>query len=129
MKKYMCLALTLVLTASVLMGCGCTNQKMRETTGPNVLPTNEEVWDSAPSTTPTTTQSTAPSIMTTQPAETMDRGNGPLEDDATGSSGAETATDPTANAGSSARSRSRSGSGAMGSSGSMGGMTGMGGVQ
>ncbi len=129
MKKYVYLALTLVLTAFVLIGCGCTNQNMGETTGPNILPTNEEVWDSAPSTTPTGTQSATSSTITTQPTETMDRGNGPLEDEATGASGAETATDPTGNARSSAGSRSRSGSGTTGGNGTMGGMSGMGGVQ
>lgn len=76
MKRYMFLALTLVLTASVLMGCGCTNREVENTSMPTVLPTNEELWESTESTTRTTTEST----MTTMPSETHDRGNGPLED-------------------------------------------------
>ena len=76
MKRYMFLALTLVLTASVLMGCGCTNREVENTSMPTVLPTNEELWESTEATTRTTTES----AMTTMPSETHDRGNGPLED-------------------------------------------------
>lgn len=78
MKKYALLALALVLTASLLAGCGCTNQNMGNTSAPTVLPTNDEVWNTTQSTTattlPTMTQSTE------QTHATIDRGNGPLED-------------------------------------------------
>ena len=71
MKTLMTLALTLILTASLLMGCGCTNQKMDSTSAPTVLPTNEEVWDTTESTTKATTQSTTnPTIVTETTEET-----------------------------------------------------------
>jgi len=58
MKTFVSLALTLVLTAACLVGCGCTNQKMDSTSAPTVLPTNEEVWDSTEATTRNTTEAT-----------------------------------------------------------------------
>lgn len=73
MRKLTPIVLTLVLTAALLVGCGCTNRNMETTTAPTVLPTNEEVWD--------TTETTAhPTVETTRPTETFDTGNGPLED-------------------------------------------------
>ena len=82
MKKYAILALCLVLTAAMMVGCGCTNRKLDETSAPTVLPTNEEVWDTtAPTTRATTEPSTAATTEdATLPSETADRGNGPLED-------------------------------------------------
>ena len=79
MKKYSMLAIVLVLTASIFVGCGCTNQDMTNTV-PTVLPTNEEVMPTtrattAPTTAPTT-EATAPTVTT----ETIDRGNGPIDD-------------------------------------------------
>jgi len=76
MKKYAYIALCLVLTASVLAGCGCTNQNMDKKPEPTILPTNEEVWES----TDTPTRNTTAPTMNTRPSETVDRGNGPLED-------------------------------------------------
>ena len=58
MKTFVALALTLVLTAACLVGCGCTNQKMDNTSAPTVLPTNEEIWNSTETTTRTTTETT-----------------------------------------------------------------------
>ena len=58
MKTFVALALTLVLTAAILVGCGCTNQNMDNTSAPTVLPTNEEIWNSTESTTRSTTEST-----------------------------------------------------------------------
>jgi len=58
MKTFVSLALTLVLTASMLVGCGCTNQNMDNTSAPTVLPTNEEIWNSTEATTRATTEST-----------------------------------------------------------------------
>ena len=59
MKTFVSLALTLVLTASLLVGCGCTNQNMDNTSAPTVLPTNEEIWNSTESTTRSTTETTS----------------------------------------------------------------------
>ena len=58
MKTFLSLALTLVLTATCLVGCGCTNQNMDNTSAPTVLPTNEEIWDNTESTTRHTTEAT-----------------------------------------------------------------------
>ena len=58
MKTFVALALTLVLTAACLVGCGCTNQKMDNTSAPTVLPTNEEIWNSTEATTRPTTEAT-----------------------------------------------------------------------
>jgi len=58
MKTFVALALTLVLTAATLVGCGCTNQNMDNTSAPTVLPTNEEIWNSTESTTGNTTETT-----------------------------------------------------------------------
>lgn len=84
MKKYAFLALTLVLTAALLVGCGCTNRNVGNTSAPTVLPTNEEVWDTTETPTRATTEAaTTPSTMDIIPGdthETIDRGNGPLED-------------------------------------------------
>lgn len=58
MKPFATLALALVLTASLLVGCGCTNQNMDDTSAPTVLPTNEEIWESTEATTRYTTEAT-----------------------------------------------------------------------
>jgi len=58
MKTFVALALTLVLTAATLVGCGCTNQNMDNTSAPTVLPTNEEIWNSTEATTRNTTEAT-----------------------------------------------------------------------
>ncbi len=93
MKKYSIFVLVLVLTAATLVGCGCTNQDMGSS-APTVLPTNEEVHPttretSAPTTAPTTETSSEPSAPT-QTQETIDRGNGPIEDTTTESTGSGT---------------------------------------
>ena len=116
MKTYAFLALTIVLTAALLVGCGCTNQNKDNTSAPTVLPTNEEIWDSTTSTTQATTENT----LNTRPSETFDTGNGPLEDMMPGTDSTNTATDgttptDTTTATDTARSRTRSASGAMGS--------------
>ena len=85
MKKYAIAALCLVLTISLLAGCGCTNRKEQDVSAPTVLPTNEEVWDTTEPTTrattqPTTTPTVSPSDAATVPSATADRGNGPLDD-------------------------------------------------
>lgn len=99
MKKYAYLTLCLVLTAAMLVGCGCTNRKMETTPSPTVLPTNEEVWDNTQPTTRATTEATTPSATNRIPGETdatIDRGNGPLEDMIPGTtSGSTESTDGT----------------------------------
>ena len=61
MKTLLSIMLVLVLTASLFVGCGCTNQKMDNTSAPTVLPTNEELWN----TTETTGISTEATMNTT----------------------------------------------------------------
>ena len=91
MKKIGFLTLTLVLTAVLFTGCGCTNQKMDNTSAPTVLPTNEENWTTQ-STAPSATGGTTATTHSTLPGETgsaqetrptADNGNGPLETNAT----------------------------------------------
>lgn len=110
MKIIATMAITIVLTAALLVGCGCTNQNKDNTSAPTVLPTNEEIWDSTENTTRSTTQST----MDTRPSETIDTGNGPLEDmmPGTNSTAENTASTESTAGGADAQSRSR---GAMGS--------------
>lgn len=79
MKKYAFLTLILVLTTVLLMGCGCTNQNKKPTM-PTTLPTETTRATTAP-TTQATTQPNTHSTENTQP--TVDRGNGPLEDQST----------------------------------------------
>jgi len=109
MKKYTLLALALVLTASLLMGCGCTNRDMGADSVPTVLPTNEEVQPTTRETSrPTTEATTQPSSAATAPSETIDRGSGPL-DSTTGTDTTENGTSrmmPNGN-GSAGRSQSR----------------------
>ena len=64
MKSLITLAFTLVLTAALLVGCGCTNQNTNNTSAPTVLPTNEEIWDTSEPTTRYTTESTTSPAMT-----------------------------------------------------------------
>lgn len=66
MKTFVSLALTLVLTAACLVGCGCTNQNMDTTSAPTVLPTNEEIWNSTEATTHFTTEATTAATDATE---------------------------------------------------------------
>lgn len=103
MKKFVNLSFVLVLTASLLMGCGCTKTKPAETSAPTILPTNEEAWNEPE----TTMRPTTEPEMTMAPTETFDRGNGPLEDTTASTENTENnaaATNPTGS--SEARSRS-----------------------
>ena len=70
MKTFVALALTLVLTAATLVGCGCTNQNMDNTSAPTVLPTNEEIWNSTEATTRYTTEPTRVTETTESTTET-----------------------------------------------------------
>lgn len=90
MKKYGILTLTLVLTGMLLVGCGCTNRDMGVTSVPTVLPTNEEVVPTTRETTrPTTEATTMPATDSTAASETIDRGNGPLDNTTAGTDSTE----------------------------------------
>lgn len=77
MKKVCLLMTVLVLTLTVLTGCGCRNSKPAATTVPTTLPTV--------TTAPTTEATTAPTTMDTESTvdSTIQDGNGPLSTDAT----------------------------------------------
>lgn len=87
MKKYSIFVLVIVLTAALFTGCGCTNRNMDNTSAPTTLPTTEMTL---PTTEATTMPAAEPSTgMTSAPTEndaagstneTVDNGNGPLED-------------------------------------------------
>lgn len=82
MKKFSILALTLVLTAALFVGCGCTNRNAGST-----VPTT------VPTTMPTIAPTEAPTVPTTrdtQPStrETYDNGNGLPEDPTIGTTNA-----------------------------------------
>ncbi len=65
MKSFLIFALALVLTAALLVGCGCTNRNMDNTSAPTVLPTNEELWNTTePTTRATTEHTTVPTTET-----------------------------------------------------------------
>lgn len=98
MKKYLFFALTLVLTAALFTGCGCTNQDAQYTTLPTSMPTMDTIAPTTEATTESTTRAT------TEP--TMDNGNGPLED-TTGNTGTTGTTENTVEG------RSRQGTGNM----------------
>ena len=68
--------MTIVLTASLFTGCGCTNSNKGNVTTPTVLPTT------MPTTAPTTAPTTQPTFPSTE--ETTATGNGVLEDDISG---------------------------------------------
>ena len=71
MKALFTIALTIVLTAALLTGCGCTNRNIEKTPEPTVLPTNEEIWNSTEATVKTTVSTaTDPTRNTTN--ETLD---------------------------------------------------------
>ena len=108
MKNTGILLTVLVLTLSVLTGCGCRNSKPAETSAPTTMPTMD--------TTPTTQPTTAPTTMNTEPSvdATIQDGNGPLSTDAT------TSTDNTTTD----QARGRSGSGITGGIGSGNGISG-----
>lgn len=87
MKKIWTLALTLVLTAALFTGCGCTNSNKGNATTPTSLPTTMPTLPpTAPSTVPTT-QATFPTMEETSPS-----GNGMLEDEIGGSTNATEST-------------------------------------
>lgn len=116
MKKASILMTVLVLTLSVMAGCGCRNSAPANTSEPTTMPTVTIA--------PTTEETTMPTTMATIPSTdaTIEDGNGPISTDAT------TETDDTGSA--DARSRSggmaggNTGSGITGGAGSGNGITG-----
>lgn len=77
MKQAGIILTVLVLTLSVLTGCGCRNSKPAQTSEPTTLPTM--------TTAPTTQATTEPSTMATEPSvdATIEDGNGPISTDST----------------------------------------------
>ena len=86
MKKLAILALTLVLTAMALFGCGC-RKNMPMDTKPTTETTMPTTPSTKPTTQPTTEATTRPSETSTPTGETFDNGNGPLPSDSTGAAG------------------------------------------
>lgn len=80
MKKICCLALSLVLTAAMFTGCGCTNTNRDDASTPTGTPTTMPTIATTEAPTVPTTQATRPTME-----ETSDTGNGLLEDNTTGS--------------------------------------------
>lgn len=65
MKTLLAIVMTVVLTAALLTGCGCTNRNMETTPEPTVLPTNEEIWNTTETTRAPTYSTTEPTVNTT----------------------------------------------------------------
>lgn len=90
MNRYTALALSLVLTATLLIGCGGRkNNTNATTTMPTILPTETL----APATQAPTQPATQPPEKDTTPRETIDHGNGPLETNATAQTDGRTDTE------------------------------------
>lgn len=90
MKKIWILALTLVLTAALFTGCGCTNTNKDDASTPTGMTTPMQ----------TTVPTEAPTVPTTQPTrptmvETTPTGNGAMEDATADTTGTTDATDST----------------------------------
>ena len=88
MKSLFAIVMTIVLTAALLTGCGCTNRNIENTSDPTVLPTNEEIWNTTETTVPITT-TTEPTMNTTH--ETRDNTTASTEN--SGNTGDTTPTD------------------------------------
>ena len=75
MKKAITFLTVMVLTLSMLAGCGCRNSKPAATTAPTTMPT----------TVPTTQATTVPTTMATEPSTdaTIEDGNGPISTEET----------------------------------------------
>ena len=88
MKSFATLFTSLVLTAAMLTGCGCTNRNVDKTTPTTLIPTTEMP------TAPTTQATTHPTETFGSTDETINHGNGPLVED--GTAGTDNTTEPTA---------------------------------
>lgn len=87
MKKFSILALALVLTAAVFTGCRNRNTPANTTPSTTVAPTTHATTEPTRATTHATTE---PHVTGTEPSthETIDNGNGPLENGETEGTGA-----------------------------------------
>ena len=105
MKKITILMMLLVLTISMMAGCGCRNSKPAQTI-PTTMPTVTAE--------PTTEMTTMPSTAATEPTEnTIQDGNGPISTDTTTAT-QETGIDNTrSNSGASGSMTGRAGSNGM----------------
>ena len=90
MKSFATLFTSLVLTAAMLTGCGCTNRNVDKTTPTTLIPTTE--MTTAPTTQATETIHPTETFGSTD--ETINHGNGPLVEDGTNTT--EDTTEPTA---------------------------------
>lgn len=90
MKKYGIFALTLVLTAALFTGCGCTNPDA-VTSEPTLMPTTETTHVTTEATTRSTTVPTTEATTSTT-RETVDNGNGGLENTTAATGAGETTT-------------------------------------
>ena len=88
MKSFATLFTSLVLTAAMLTGCGCTNRNVDKTTPTTLIPTTEMT------TAPTPQATTHPTETFGSTDETINHGNGPLVED--GTAGTDNTTEPTA---------------------------------
>ena len=88
MKKIWTLALSLVLTAAMFTGCGCTNTEKDDASTPTgMTEPAATIAPTQPSTVPTT-QATRPTMEETTPT-----GNGAMEDATSGMTGTTDATE------------------------------------
>ena len=87
MKKICTLVLSLVLTAALFTGCGCTNTRKDSMTTPTIPST---AVPTLPTTAPSTAPTTVPAVPTLE--ETTPTSNGAMEDEATGSTDATEST-------------------------------------
>lgn len=90
MKKIWILALTLVLTAALFTGCGCTNTKQDDASTPTGMTTPSMTTVPTEAPTVPTTQATRPTMEETTPT-----GNGAMEDATGNTTGSTEATDST----------------------------------
>lgn len=107
MKRYSMFLLVFVLTAALMTGCGCTGPGSGGNTDPTILPTNGETTTPVPSTTEITQPSSDTTASSTQPSETIDRGNGALLPETTDAAGESTAETGIGGNGSAGRSMSK----------------------
>ena len=82
MKKLFLIVLSLVLTAAMFTGCGCTNRNKPDMTMPTVMPTTAPT---AATTAPTAAPTTEMTVPTSEASTPTGIGTGPMEDMPTGS--------------------------------------------
>ena len=80
MKSFASLFMSLVISAAMLTGCGCTNRNGAATTPTTLMPTTEET--TMPTSRPTEFTEPTGTLGTD---ETVNHGNGPLVEESTAS--------------------------------------------